>query len=221
MLKINYEEKINDLIENMEKYHKKFYDKNKFTGPSLYFHKKALEIISKEDIAKHLEYVYAVLVAWGMHRMGSSGAKMNHFNVFRDSLDKCWDKIIFLRKVSLNEIEKEDVQKELKVIFDSIKIMDSSIKLIAHSKVLAHLVPNLIPPIDREYTLFFLRGKKYVPKKEWDFFNEILIKFFLPIAINEKFKNNVIKWRKNKQQFDWDTSIPKIIDNLIIGAKEK
>ena len=47
---------------------------NLFVGPSLYFHQKALECYEKEFLSdRHLEYVYATLVAWGMHRMGPGG----------------------------------------------------------------------------------------------------------------------------------------------------
>ena len=39
-----------------------------------------------------------------------------------------------------------------------------------NSKVLAHLLPNLIPPVDREYTLTFLFRNKQVTNglnEEW------------------------------------------------------
>lgn len=58
---------------------KTFYDKKLFSGPSVYFHKKVIELIRQNidydklvEEESFLEYIYATLVSWGMH---SSGAK--------------------------------------------------------------------------------------------------------------------------------------------------
>ena len=58
-----------------------------FNGPSLYFHQKALECQQTEFLSnRHIEYVYATLVAWGMHRMGPTGTKMPNFDEFTREL---------------------------------------------------------------------------------------------------------------------------------------
>ncbi len=57
-----------------------------FPGPSLYFHLRAIErrrlhetVTSLLDDHLFLDYVYAVLPAWGMHRMGPQTAKVSDF----------------------------------------------------------------------------------------------------------------------------------------------
>ena len=57
-----------------------------FPGPSLYFHLRAIErrrqhqtVSSLLDDTRFLEYAYAVLPAWGMHRMGPQAAKVADF----------------------------------------------------------------------------------------------------------------------------------------------
>ncbi|HOK05520.1 MAG TPA: hypothetical protein P5270_04505 [Victivallales bacterium] len=46
---------------------------------------------------------------------------------------------------------------------------------------------------------------------------EIIEKFFIPIAKKKCFIDKVNNWMANKSMYPWDTSIFKIIDNLIIG----
>lgn len=57
-----------------------------FPGPSLYFHLRAINrrrehhpAASLLEDSLFLEYVYAVLPAWGMHRMGPQAAKVGDF----------------------------------------------------------------------------------------------------------------------------------------------
>lgn len=64
-----------------------------FTGPSVYFHQRAIETRRQHASAatlladeRFLEYVYAVLPSWGMHRMGSQAAKVTEFSQLAASL---------------------------------------------------------------------------------------------------------------------------------------
>ncbi len=204
-------------------YHKKFY-KNNYSGPSLYFH---LKSIREKDFDRKIEYIYATLVSWGMHRMGKGGAKMVDFRKFRKSIKN--RKIINRLEILRNcRIEKQfDNWKELEYVFRNIKIMyskkpkDEECILVGNSKVLAHLLPNLVPPIDREYTLQYQKGKKRsVPPKidnQWKLFKDLMENLFIPVAKDKKILSTAIEWKKNKEYMS-DTSIPKIIDNLIMGS---
>ena len=215
MKKIYYATRVNRILKNLSKYHKKFYAKNTFSGPSIYFHKKAL---LKSD--KQCEYIYAALTSWGMHRMGKKGAKMTDFRTFQKSVNGIKSEINQLKNKRLESLTDEDFDP-LEKIFKNIKIMASATTIIGNSKVMAHLLPKIIPPIDREYTLYFMK-KSIVNNmdKEWDIFKIFIQKFFLKVAADRKFKKQSDKWINNKEKFPLDTSIPKIIDNLIIGAKK-
>jgi hypothetical protein len=102
--------------------------------------------------------------------------------------------------------------------------MKSKTTLIGNSKVMAHLLPNLVPPIDRQYTLNYLHKSKSIVNgldKEWKLFEIFIREFFFKVAEDKKFQIWAKKCLKNKKKYPLDTSIPKIIDNIIIGASLK
>jgi len=98
--------------------------------------------------------------------------------------------------------------------------MASGTSLVGNSKVMAHLVPNLIPPVDRQYTLTFLFGHGRITngiESEWRTLAEILTGFFYPILQSQPFQLRAKGWLSANQQPSSDTSELKIVDNLIIG----
>lgn len=213
--KINYKKKVNSILINLEKLHKKYYSTRTFYGPSLYFHKRAL---IKSD--NKYEYIYAALTSWGMHRMGKGGAKMTDFETFIKSINTVKQHIEKLKNKKLENLKEKDFEV-LEEIFKNIQIMETKTKIVGHSKVIAHLLPNVVPPIDREYTFYFLKGSKSIVNdldKEWILYKTFIQEFFQKISIDKRFKKFAIKSLKNKKEFPWDTSIPKIIDNLVIAA---
>jgi hypothetical protein len=95
-------------------------------------------------------------------------------------------------------------------------------KLVGNSKVMAHALPNLVPPIYRHYTLRFLYKNETIindTEWEWERLQAILQGFFYPVVESELFISQSMEW--NDKQFPWDTSPLKIIDNLIIGWTAK
>ena len=158
--------------------------------------------------------------------MGPNGAKMQDFEVFAESIQKLQKDINDVKNLELKDLKhSKPAIAKLKCIFKGINIMKSGTKLVGNSKVMAHLFPQLIPPIDREYTLSLIHnGNKSIkndPDAEWETMINILSHFFLPIASETRFQKKAKKWLNNPEQCYWDTSVPKIIDNLIIGAKPR
>ncbi len=217
---IDYDVKVKQILCNLDFFHKNYYDGMLFNGPSLYFHLKVLNINPKDNFRLFLECIYATLTSWGMHRMGSKGSKMVDFDIFYRSLKNEYEKIIYLRTKNFKELTESD-WKVIEQIFNNLEIMASGTRLVGNSKVMAHLIPNLIAPIDREYTVNFLTGNKYIntqKNNEWEFLKEIIVQFFYKIASDYTFESKAKEWLKKKEKFPWDTSRLKIIDNLIIGA---
>ena len=77
------ETRVDDLIGNFHNYLSHFEENIKFSGPSIYFHKKVIEKIRNTERYEQLfdddlffDYLYATLASWGMHRMGEKSAKM-------------------------------------------------------------------------------------------------------------------------------------------------
>src|SRR5438445_11215162 len=88
-----YQDKVTDILANADRYHQAYYKAETFRGPSLYFHHRALQTRQSPDALTHLEYVYATLASWGMHRMGKGGSKMQRFDIFRQSVEHLKDKV--------------------------------------------------------------------------------------------------------------------------------
>ena len=213
--KINWEALRNDLCMYCEKYHTLFYEKFPFGGPSLHFHERALSATGNNKI----EMIYAMLVSWGMHRMGG-GAQMHAFSTFKNSITKQNGKIAEIAdKISTNNFS----YSEMKDLFESIEPMKSRKKLVGHSKVLAHFFPDVVSPIDGEYTLQFTFGigRKNLPSNfgEFEFFEQFHSRLVKPLINDAGFKIKCENWihLSSRGNYPWDTSLPKIIDNLIIG----
>ena len=214
----DYQPQISNLIENLESLHNIFYTKEVFTGPSLYFHGKALDARNMADNERYLEYIYATLVSWGMHRMGSGGSKMLAFQEFKNSVDNLKDEIRTAQNINFQNITESD-WTALERIFKNLKIMRTGTSLVGNSKVMAHMMPNIVPPIDRAYTLRYLKENvKNWHEHEWPLMRNIIEKFFIPVATNNNFTSNAKNWMKDRKKYPWDSSPFKIIDNLIIAA---
>ena len=219
---IQFEEKIREILANSEKYHEAYYKAEPFRGPSLYFHQRALETRQSPGSLTHLEYIYATLVSWGMHKMGKKGSKMQSFGVFRRSIESLLSRIIEAQRFDFREMN-EQKWNLLKEIFQGIKVMASRTSLVGNSKVMHHMLPNLVPPIDREYTLSYLLGNKNVRNNldwEWNLMRKIIANFFTPVAYDRDFERMANGWIARKDEYPWDTSFLKIVDNLVIGSKK-
>ena len=220
--KVKYEEKVSKILANSEKYHDAYYNAETFRGPSLYFHQRALATRHPPVSFTHLEYVYATLASWGMHRMGRGGSKMQSFDTFSQSIAPLNDRIAEAQSFDFHEMDhiKWAVLKE---IFQGVKVMASGTTLVGNSKVMHHMLPNVIPPIDREYTLWFLHGNTTIKndlENEWLLMQQIISEFFIPVASNRAFHSKARRWMGSSEDFPWDTSVFKIVDNLVIGSKK-
>lgn len=217
---INYGNQVNDIVINAEKYHEAYYNAETFRGPSLYFHQRAIETRRDPGSLTHLEYVYATLSSWGMHRMGKGGSKMQSFETFHRSIEPLLDRLLEAQRFDFREMN-EIKWALLKDIFKGINIMASGTSLVGNSKVMHHMLPNIVPPIDRNYTLRYLRGNTNLKNDldyEWQLMKDIISNFFISVASDKKFESKADKWLSIKNKYPWDTSILKIVDNLVIGS---
>lgn len=217
----NYQDKVSDILQSTERYHQAFYRGiTAFKGPSLFFHVKSLASRNNPDFIRHLEYVYATLASWGMHRMGPGGSKMQEFNIFKKSIEPLRDKILEAQSIDYREVTSQD-WNALEEIFKGINIMASGTSIVGNSKAMAHLFPNIVPPIDRQYTLKYLRGNTTIKNDlnyEWSLLREIISEFFIPVASDGDFIAQANAWITNQTDYPWDTSTLKVVDNLVIGA---
>lgn len=220
---LQYKAKIADVVGNAHKYHKAYYLAETFRGPSLYFHQRSLATRQSLDFRLHAEYIYATLASWGMHRMGRRGSKMRSFDEFWGSLAPMKKLILEAKRIDYRRIRASEWGL-LERIFRGIRVMASGTTLVGNSKVMAHMLPDMVPPIDREYTLRYLRGSTSIRNDidgEWQLMREIIEAFFIPIAQNDNFRRQANRWMSHQAEYPWDTSVFKVIDNMVIGAGKR
>jgi len=154
--------------------------------------------------------------------MGKGGSKMKSFDTFRRSVESLKDKISEAQKFDPRKMNAEGWAL-LKEIFQGITIMASGASLVGNSKVMHHMMPNIVPPIDREYTLRYLRGNTNISNDlghEWQIMKGIISDFFIPVACDAEFGSKASKWMASQDEYPWDTSVLKVVDNLVIGSKK-
>jgi hypothetical protein len=149
------------LIASQEKYFAGSYAQFlEFGGPCVYFHEECLKAGENAFLStRHIESLYATLTAWGMHRLGTK-AKLVDWEAFRKSIEECGRAVDHLRQTKLLEVSEpdyNDILKELALAYRKLRVSISDATVVANSKALFHLLPNLIPPIDRQYTIRFVR----------------------------------------------------------------
>lgn len=216
-----FEEQRTRLLNALDVAHEKYYLAEVFGGPSLHFHLKSLEAARAQDFERFAEYVYAVLPSWGMHRMGG-GPKMLEFSEFHSSLKAVWAMALRLQEKMPTDLGASD-WASLRAVFCGIRCMASGTSLVGNSKVIAHLLPKLVPPVDREYTLNFLFRHSQIKngiEVEWGKLVQILEGFFYPVAQSSLFQSKAEEWLRHGDRFKWDTSALKIVDNLVIGLSK-
>jgi hypothetical protein len=208
------------VLANIPKYHQQYYAVKTFGGPSLHFHRRALGLCGHVSASDQAELIYAVLASWGMHRMGKGGSKMVPFDVFEKTVLTVRPRLAKGRKINPATMRESDWVL-LEEVFRAIKVMDSKTTIVGNSKVMAHLLPNAIAPIDREYTLKFLFGNGSITNdlnKEWLLLRKIHEEFFYPIVNDPSFSKTAGQWIADQPKWPWDTSPLKVADNLVIGA---
>jgi len=213
-------ERVVQLSHNFAEYLDFFNGSDNFVGPSIYFHNKTLEIRKKYATAREtissddfFDYLYATLTAWGMHRMGTGNTKLRDIQELKSSFLLQADSIQRYDRLSITDINRADVSKiskELWGVLSQLTVSIAEAQIVANSKALHHLLPSLIPPIDRTYTYNFLYNRNMLTLSEGEAFEEMYLCFYdIAIANKELIHASIGK--------NWNTSETKTIDNAIVG----
>ena len=99
------------------------------------------------------------------------------------------------------------------IIFD-LKIGIGNTKIISGTKALHHLLPDLVPPIDRRSTVQFFFKNKNAVQGDATKQSEAFRVMYLHFAMISRTCTDQIGSRLNRGM---NTSIPKVIDNAIVG----
>ena len=215
-------ERVERLINRFDEYIEIFKEKNLFTGPSVYFHYKTLDILRKNvDLSKVLrddmffDYLYATLTSWGLHRMGPGYTKLNDIEKIRTSIRMQEENILELAPYRIDNIKNDQVVfVALKIwsVIENLQIGVGETKIVSGSKALHHILPDLIPPIDGQYTLRFFYNNRGTALSQGD---EIAFKEMFPYYC--KIASARTKSIEKYVGYGMNTSKSKVIDNAIVG----
>ncbi|HXL89439.1 MAG TPA: hypothetical protein VN969_10775 [Streptosporangiaceae bacterium] len=212
------------LISDFGRFVDTFDATRQFSGPSVYFHVKALRVLQSHDNAvdaladeAYFDYLYATLASWGLHRMGPGNTKLVEIAELRSSFQQQREHIERLQHLRIEDISDSNVDEVTSLIWNvlmKLRVGVGETLLVANSKALHHLLPQLVPPIDRNYTLMFFVGRPYVYRgRDRDYF-AALFPLFREIAVRCR---KDIERRINDPWIGMNTSFTKVIDNAILG----
>lgn len=159
-----------------------------------------------------LRKLHKTLAKWNMDQRKAQLVSFADFKtsvrIWEDYLIKLYHYKLYVDIDNTNNI-KEDLEK----IYCNIKVMESSRRIVGVSKALHFLLPDLVMPIDGKFTLPAFYGYNKIsntPKKEFIDFRKI---FNETIDITERLGLT----SSDVDGVQWNTSVPKLIDNVIIG----
>ncbi len=157
--------------------------------------------------------IHDTLIAWNMNQRG---ARLADKQTIKESISHIIGKLNDLNNYRLEpDFEVSgSLENLLKTVFLNLKIMESKRRIVGVSKAMHFILPNLIMPIDSKYTMdCFFGYNKYdnIPEREFKTFLNIFIRT-VKIVKRLNLTNDDVDGKK------WNTSVPKLIDNAIIGC---
>lgn len=212
--------KVRDLSDNVPRFLHIFEISPRFTGPSLYFHRRAIAYRQERGPSsaaigsdEFVELLYATLTAWGMHRMGPGNTKLRDFEDIAKSLREhsaAIDSLDGLALSRLTERQLDVVALQVWQLLGALNISIAEAKLVANSKALHHILPALVPPIDRTYTFNFFYDRTALCITEQSAFREMFARFHQIAVRNSGIIQGIVG-------SGWHTSETKVLDNAIVG----
>lgn len=162
---------------------------------------------------EYLELIYVTLSAWGMQ---SRGARLSDFSTFKSSLRSHASNIKILSGLKIQDISSEKVEEILqdtKELFDDLQLVASGKpKLVAFSKTLHFLLPDLVVPMDRKYTMRFFFDSHSIERdyeKQFSQYASVYREFYGFATSHPELSSYI--------DSNWNLNIPKILDNIVIG----
>jgi hypothetical protein len=196
----------------------------RFGGPSVYFHLKTIEALARHPTAvdalgddTFFDHLYATLASWGLHRMGPGNAKLGDIDELKASFRDQASNIERLQQLRIDVLDPGEVSGVAEAAWEitaSLRVGIGQTLLVANSKALHHLLPGLIPPIDRSNTLRFFVGRTYISRgRDADYFR-VLYPLFQQIAV--RCSGEIHSFIATPLE-GMNTSVTKVIDNAILS----
>jgi hypothetical protein len=169
-----------------------------------------------EDLLENEVFLRKLHETLGKWNMDQRRAQLSFFEDFKRSIKFWKDYLVKLYQYKIYENidnDMHEIEEMLEKIFCNVKIMQSKRRIVGVSKTLHFLLPDLIMPIDGKFTMSAIYGyNKFsnTPEKEFVTFRQILREF---LEITDRLQLS----QADVDGKNWNTSVPKLIDNSIIG----
>lgn len=179
--------------------------------PAKYLYRKIADYSGDRFSDDFIKLSYVTLVAWDMN---TRGAKLSDYEVFKKSILANKNTIELLAHKTLVDGFYYDSIEILNELYHKLEIVaDGKPIFVTFSKLMHFFLPDLVPPMDRKYTLNFF--KKNTPNS---IISDLPKSFDLYVAI--LFEYRYLATKEDLGVFindGWSKNIPKICDNIVIG----
>lgn len=188
-----------------------------FTKPEqLSRHRESIELRrSHADLAAALDdegflkAVYETLKAWGI---GSRASHLKPFEEFTAAIRGAGPRLcrVEARAIDDPNLDVDDTIRELWTIIDGLGIVGNDARLVAGTKAVHHLLPDLVPPMDRAYTQRFFGWHN----PQFQYGQEKCFRLaFAALALVAR----EVQPHQFVDQHPWHTSASKVLDNALVG----
>jgi hypothetical protein len=187
-----------------------------FTRSGQYeFHRRTIDrrtTVGSVEAAVHdvefLELLYGTLQHWGIGRRAS---RLVPLTEFRSTLESHLSQLAELEPLTIESITGivQSTLTAIDFLISDLSIVDNRARIVAGTKTLHHLLPNLVPPMDRAWTGAFFGWSTLDPQN-----NQTVI---LREAFNAFVEVASVKHPSRLVGAGWRTSSTKVLDNAVIG----
>jgi len=155
-----------------------------------------------------LDDLYETLHAWGIGRRASKLIPRNKFGIQLRSLGQ---EISTFERFNLEDenLNLETIANQLWELVKQLGVVENVSLVVPSAKILHHLLPDLVPPMDRAWTGSFFLWSATAPQTEQ---KETFVQTFLSLG-------RIARETKPSQYVGqgWRTCPTKIVDNAVIG----
>jgi len=210
------QERVDLLIAGFPRFLECFARKPAFKRSGQYeFHRETVDLRAAAGSAdaalrdpRFIDALYRTLRAWGI---GLRQSRLAAQSAFAAALHRSASDIAAFDGMTLGDahLDASVVSDRLWRLIDTLGIVENEAKLVAGTKALHHLIPNLVVPIDREFTgSFFGWHRPELQYRQGRCLTQALVAFArIARAVDPR------QYVGN----GWNTSSTKVIDNALVG----
>lgn len=99
-----------------------------------------------------VDLVHKTLKAWGIGKRASRLQPLGAFATALRDETAAFSELESLRLEELTESDAESIGKKIWDLIESLRVVDNIARIVAGTKTLHHLLPELVPPMDRAWT---------------------------------------------------------------------